>query len=170
MNYNLFNMFGASPMQRGQTMYNEARANTAEQAQAGQPVQDPRDIQAAQVLGQQRIQNAATLSDNSSAKDAAAKYLAKKQTPPTATPTKASGTSAQEYMLKEKAKAKKRKVRFGEGDSMTIAHKGKRMANVSAEQLKSSGLNLTGYMNMWKQLGQRPTPESLRQALVGQGE
>ena len=46
--------------------------------------------------------------------------------------------------------------KFGAGDSKTIMHKGKEMANVSAEQLKASGLTLREYMNKWNKTGKRP--------------
>lgn len=73
-----------------------------------------------------------------------------------------SSVSAQAQMQRDKSK--KKRVRFGEGSNMTLNYKGRRMANVSAEQLKASGLNLTGYMNAWKALGERPTPELLTAA------
>ena len=53
---------------------------------------------------------------------------------------------------KPKASASK----FGVGTSKTITHKGKEMANVTAEQLKASGLSLRAYMNQWNKTGNRP--------------
>ena len=46
--------------------------------------------------------------------------------------------------------------KFGVGTSKTIMHKGKEMANVTAEQLKGSGLSLRAYMNQWNKSGKRP--------------
>lgn len=43
--------------------------------------------------------------------------------------------------------------RYGEGNQMVI--RGNK-ANVSAEQLKASGLSLRQYMNQWKKTGKRP--------------
>ena len=60
----------------------------------------------------------------------------------------------------KKAPAKKpapKKSKFGVGDSQTVEHKGKKMANVTKEQLEKSGLkSLTAYMNKWKKTGKRP--------------
>jgi len=53
--------------------------------------------------------------------------------------------------------------RIGEGDSRTFTKNGKTLANVTAEQLSASGMSLRGYMNAWKQFGQRPTPERMRE-------
>jgi hypothetical protein len=46
--------------------------------------------------------------------------------------------------------------KFGKGNKMTVEHRGREMANVSAEQLKASGLSLRQYMNKWKKTGKRP--------------
>jgi hypothetical protein len=46
--------------------------------------------------------------------------------------------------------------KFGVGNSKTVTHKGKKMANVTAEQLKKSGLSLRAYMNQWNKTGKRP--------------
>lgn len=46
---------------------------------------------------------------------------------------------------------------FGTGVSNTIKRDGKALANVTAEQLKASGMSLRGYMNAWKKTGNRPT-------------
>ena len=48
---------------------------------------------------------------------------------------------------------KKTKTRFGVGPLKTINGK----ANVSAEQLKKTGLSLRQYMNTWNKTGKRPT-------------
>ena len=53
--------------------------------------------------------------------------------------------------------------RIGEGDSRTFTKNGKSLANVTAEQLSATGMSLRGYMNAWKQFGQRPTPERMRE-------
>jgi len=45
---------------------------------------------------------------------------------------------------------------FGTGSSNTIKRDGKALANVTAEQLKASGMSLRGYMNAWKKTGNRP--------------
>ena len=47
--------------------------------------------------------------------------------------------------------------KFGVGSAKTITHRGKSLANVSAEQLKKTGLSLRQYMNMWNKTGKRPT-------------
>jgi hypothetical protein len=50
------------------------------------------------------------------------------------------------------------RAKFGEGPSKTIMHKGRSMANVTADQLKKTGLKSTAaYMRRWKELGKRPT-------------
>ena len=54
------------------------------------------------------------------------------------------------------AKPKASASKFGVGTSKTIMHKGKEMANVTAEQLKGSGLSLLAYMNQWNKTGKRP--------------
>ena len=46
--------------------------------------------------------------------------------------------------------------RFGAGSSKTITHKGKSLANVSADQLKKTGMSLRQYMNAWNKSGKRP--------------
>ncbi len=51
---------------------------------------------------------------------------------------------------------KYKKSKFGVGDSKTVEHKGKKLANVTKEQLKSSGLSLRQYMNKWNKTGKRP--------------
>ena len=48
-------------------------------------------------------------------------------------------------------------ARFGVGTSKTITSKGKKMANVTAEQLKKTGLSLRAYMNKWNKDGKRPS-------------
>lgn len=50
------------------------------------------------------------------------------------------------------AKSKEEPKKFGEGDKMTRKDK----ANVSAAQLKSTGLSLRAYMNAWNKTGKRP--------------
>ena len=49
-----------------------------------------------------------------------------------------------------------KKSRFGAGNDKTISRKGKKLANVSKEQLKASGLSLNKYMNQWNKSGKRP--------------
>lgn len=59
---------------------------------------------------------------------------------------------------KAKAKAPAKKVTaFGSGSSKTITRNGKKLANVSKEQLSRSGLSLRAYMNAWNKSGKRPT-------------
>ena len=53
-------------------------------------------------------------------------------------------------------KRRKTKGRFGVGSNKTLNGK----ANVSAEQLKKTGLGLTAYMNQWNKTGKRPTAAS----------
>jgi len=55
-----------------------------------------------------------------------------------------------------KAKAAAPKSKFGVGSSKTVMHNGKNMANVTAEQLKASGMSLREYMNQWNKTGARP--------------
>jgi hypothetical protein len=57
---------------------------------------------------------------------------------------------------KEKAAVKKGGSKFGKGNGQYTQHNGKKMANVTAEQLKASGLSLRSYMNKWKSSGKRP--------------
>jgi hypothetical protein len=61
--------------------------------------------------------------------------------------------------LQRLAKAPKKvaRARFGEGPSKTIIHKGKPLANVSATQLKKTGMSLNKYLNAWNKTGKRPT-------------
>jgi len=54
------------------------------------------------------------------------------------------------------AAAKSKVSKFGVGTSKTVTHNGKEMANVTAEQLKGSGLSLRAYMNQWNKTGNRP--------------
>lgn len=51
---------------------------------------------------------------------------------------------------------KYKKSKFGVGGSKTVEHKGKKLANVTKEQLKASGLSLRQYMNKWNKTGKRP--------------
>ena len=64
-----------------------------------------------------------------------------------------------ERISKQKKKAPKQSSkRIGTGSSKTFTRKdGKKIANVTAEQLKKTGLSLTAYMNQWKKTGKRPT-------------
>lgn len=49
-------------------------------------------------------------------------------------------------------------AKYGEGDAKTKASpKGIDKANVSAAQLKKSGMSLRQYMNTWNKTGSRPT-------------
>ena len=58
---------------------------------------------------------------------------------------------------KEKASPAPKRSKFGKGNAKTIKHKGRSMANVTAEQLKASGhKSLTAYMNAWNRSGKRP--------------
>ncbi len=54
---------------------------------------------------------------------------------------------------KSSKKKSKKKARFGVGSNKTLNGK----ANVSAEQLKKTGLSLRQYMNRWNADGKRPT-------------
>lgn len=49
-----------------------------------------------------------------------------------------------------------KRSKFGVGSSKTITHKGKKLANVDASQLKATGMTLRGYMNAWNKSGKRP--------------
>ena len=52
---------------------------------------------------------------------------------------------------------KKKKVRFGVGSNKIIERNGKKFANVTADQLKKTGLSQDAYMKMWDKTGKRPT-------------
>ena len=52
--------------------------------------------------------------------------------------------------------SKYKKSKFGAGNKKTVEHKGKKLANVTREQLKASGLSLRQYMNKWNKTGKRP--------------
>lgn len=72
---------------------------------------------------------------------------------------KAAAAKPKTAAAKPKAAAAKPKAsasKFGAGTSKTIMHKGREMANVTAEQLKASGLSLRAYMNQWNKTGKRP--------------
>ncbi len=69
--------------------------------------------------------------------------------------------SANEIKPKPKPKPKPinpkyKKSKFGVGGSKTVEHKGKKLANVTKEQLNASGLSLRQYMNKWNKTGKRP--------------
>ena len=69
-----------------------------------------------------------------------------------------SGTKKAAAKPKPKAKAPAKKATaFGSGSSKTVTRNGKKLANVSKEQLSRSGLSLRGYMNAWNKSGKRPT-------------
>jgi|OM-RGC.v1.007251496 hypothetical protein len=61
---------------------------------------------------------------------------------------------------------KKKKVRFGVGSNKTIERNGKKFANVTADQLKKTGLSQAAYMRMWNKTGKRPTAGVNRQPVV----
>jgi hypothetical protein len=47
-------------------------------------------------------------------------------------------------------------ARFGVGGDKTVMHNGRSMANVTADQLKETGLALPQYMRLWGKTGKRP--------------
>ena len=51
---------------------------------------------------------------------------------------------------------------FGSGSSKVIRRNGKNLANVSAEQLKKTGMSLRQYMNAWNKTGSRPTKKKAK--------
>ena len=51
---------------------------------------------------------------------------------------------------------------FGSGSSKVIRRNGKNLANVSAEQLKKTGMSLRQYMNAWNKTGNRPTKKKAK--------
>lgn len=55
-----------------------------------------------------------------------------------------------------KRSAPAKSAKFGVGSNKTVMHKGKEMANVTAEQLKKTGMSLREYMNAWNKSGKRP--------------
>ena len=78
--------------------------------------------------------------------------MRKPKAKPKAAAAKPKAAAAKPAAAKPKAGVSK----FGVGTSKTITHKGKEMANVTAEQLKGSGLSLRAYMNQWNKTGNRP--------------
>ncbi len=69
---------------------------------------------------------------------------------------KAAATKARRKPATTAAKPMAKRSKFGVGSAKTVMHKGKRLANVSAEQLKKTGLTLRQYMNKWNKTGSRP--------------
>lgn len=65
---------------------------------------------------------------------------------------KASAQKAGESVAKAKGSTPKVPSKYGEGNEMLRKDK----ANVSAAQLKASGMSLRSYMNAWKKTGKRP--------------
>jgi len=57
----------------------------------------------------------------------------------------------------KKDSRKTKTAKFGVGSSKTIMHKGRSMLNVTADQLKKTGLTQTEYMKAWNKTGKRPT-------------
>ena len=57
----------------------------------------------------------------------------------------------------KKDSRKTKTAKFGVGSSKTIMHKGRSMLNVTADQLKNTGLTQTEYMKAWNKTGKRPT-------------
>ena len=51
---------------------------------------------------------------------------------------------------------------FGSGSSKVIRRNGKNLANVSAEQLKKTGMSLRQYMNALNKTGNRPTKKKAK--------
>lgn len=60
------------------------------------------------------------------------------------------------------ASSSAKRSKFGVGSSKTITHKGKKMANVDASQLKATGMTLRGYMNAWNKSGKRPSKKTTK--------
>lgn len=54
-------------------------------------------------------------------------------------------------------KLTKKPTRFGQGSSKTITRNGRKLANVSADQLKKTGMSLKAYIEAWNKTGKRPT-------------
>jgi purine nucleoside phosphorylase len=57
----------------------------------------------------------------------------------------------------KKDSRKTKTAKFGVGPSKTIMHKGRSMLNVTADQLKKTGLTQEEYMKAWNKTGKRPT-------------
>jgi hypothetical protein len=102
-------------------------------------------------------------------KEAAAK---KRASAASSTPSKAEPSMRQKERARRQAAATKRvksvqaksaaakapkRSKFGVGSAKTITHKGRKMANVDASQLKATGMTLRAYMNAWNKTGKRPT-------------
>ena len=72
----------------------------------------------------------------------------------------------QQALAADKAPKKVARARFGVGSSKTITHKGKSFANVSATQLKKTGMSLPQYLNAWNKTGKRPTAKKKESAMT----
>lgn len=70
---------------------------------------------------------------------------------------KAAATKARRKPATTTAKPTAKRSKFGVGSAKTIMHNGKKLANVSADQLKKTGLSLRQYMNKWNKTGKRPS-------------
>ena len=88
------------------------------------------------------------------ARKLAAARAGQKTNAPARTP--ANPRSARAQQLAASRSAKPSTGRFGVGSAKTIMRNGKELANVSAEQLKKTGLTLREYMNQWNRTGRRP--------------
>ena len=81
----------------------------------------------------------------------------RRRRPSSSTPASpAKPKAAAKPAAKSTAKPAARKSKFGVGSSKTVMHNGRKMANVTAEQLKKTGLSLRQYMNKWNKTGSRP--------------
>tara|TARA_R100000005_G_C5003127_1_gene211133 strand:+ start:4092 stop:4553 length:462 start_codon:yes stop_codon:yes gene_type:complete len=81
----------------------------------------------------------------------------KKKSNTTTTKTKSKNTTST-------TTKKKPSVRFGVGSNKIIKKDGKQFANVTADQLKRTGLSQAAYMKMWNKTGKRPTKASVNAA------
>lgn len=69
----------------------------------------------------------------------------------------AAATPAKPKIAMPKVDTNRVQAKFGQGSSKTVMHKGKKMANVTREQLDKSGMSLREYMNKWNKTGKRPS-------------
>jgi hypothetical protein len=62
-------------------------------------------------------------------------------------------------------------AKFGVGNDKTVMHNGRSMANVTAAQLKETGLKTTeAYMRRWDKTGTRPSKTTPVQTVTAQGQ
>lgn len=101
----------------------------------------------------------ATMSEKARAGTRVVKTAAAKEATKRKSPSQSRKRSDAAISTAASGKLTKKPTRFGQGSSKTITRNGKKMANVSAEQLKKTGMSLRAYMNAWNKSGKRPTKQ-----------